>query len=48
MPKFTVLRDESTFVDLQGVTIHTYRWKPGKPVGVVLIVLLSMGVLQAS
>ena len=38
MPQFTALREESTFVDLQGVTIHTYRWKPGKPVGVVLIV----------
>ncbi len=38
MPQFTALREESTFVDLQGVTIHTYRWKPGKPVGVVLLV----------
>lgn len=38
MPQFTALREESTFVDLQGVTIHTYRWKPGKPTGVVLIV----------
>ncbi|SFS11983.1 Lysophospholipase, alpha-beta hydrolase superfamily [Agrococcus baldri] len=37
MPKFTALRAESTFVDLQGVTIHCYTWKPGKPKGVLLI-----------
>ena len=37
MPKFTVLRDESTFVDLQGATIHVYKWRPGKPKGAVLI-----------
>lgn len=37
MPKFTALRVESTFVDLQGVTIHSYTWKPGKPKAVVLI-----------
>lgn len=37
MPKFTALRTESTLVDLQGVTIHCYTWKPGKPKAVVLI-----------
>jgi alpha-beta hydrolase superfamily lysophospholipase len=37
MPKFTALRAESTFVDLQGVTIHCYRWQPGKPKAVLLI-----------
>lgn len=37
MPQFTAIREESTFVDLQGVTIHRYRWRPGRPRGVVLI-----------
>lgn len=37
MPKFTALRTESTLVDLQGVTIHYYMWKPGKPKAVVLL-----------
>ncbi len=37
MPKFTALRADSTFVDLQGVNIHVYAWKPGKPKGAVLI-----------
>lgn len=37
MPQFTAIREESTFVDLQGVTIHRYRWRPGRPKGVVLI-----------
>lgn len=37
MPKFTALRADSTFVDLQGVTIHCYTWQPGKPKGVILI-----------
>lgn len=37
MPRFTAIRAESTFVDLQGVNIHYYTWKPGKPKGVVLI-----------
>lgn len=37
MPKFTAIRAESTFVDLQGVNIHVYTWKPGKPKAVVLI-----------
>lgn len=35
--QITALRDESTFVDLQGVTIHLYKWQPGKPKGAVLI-----------
>jgi alpha-beta hydrolase superfamily lysophospholipase len=38
VPQFTAIREESTFVDLQGVTVHLYRWKPGKPKAVVLIV----------
>lgn len=37
MPKFTALRTEPTLVDLQGVTIHCYTWKPGKPKAVVLL-----------
>ncbi|WP_347754644.1 alpha/beta hydrolase [Agrococcus sp. ProA11] len=37
MPKFTAIRTESTLVDLQGVTIHCYTWRPGKPKAVVLI-----------
>ncbi|MEV7526871.1 alpha/beta hydrolase [Agrococcus sediminis] len=37
MPQFTAIREESTFVDLQGVTIHRYRWRPGRPKAVVLI-----------
>jgi alpha-beta hydrolase superfamily lysophospholipase len=37
VPQFTAIREESTFVDLQGVTVHLYRWKPGKPKAVVLI-----------
>lgn len=37
MPKFTAIRTESTFVDLQGVHIHVYRWQPGKPKAVVLL-----------
>ncbi|WP_405218519.1 alpha/beta fold hydrolase [Agrococcus sp. Ld7] len=37
MPKFTAIRTESTFVDLQGVSIHCYTWKPGKPKAVVFI-----------
>ncbi|GAA3593851.1 alpha/beta hydrolase [Agrococcus terreus] len=35
--QITALRDESTFVDLQGVTIHEYRWKPGRPKGAILL-----------
>ena len=35
MPKFTVIRNEATFVDPQGVTIHYYEWKAAKPRGVV-------------
>lgn len=38
MPRFTAIRTESTFVDLQGVTIHCYQWRPGRPKAVVLIV----------
>lgn len=38
MPKFTALRTESTFVDLQGVTVHYYRWQPGKPKAAILLV----------
>lgn len=37
MPKFTAIRTDSTFVDLQGVHIHVYRWQPGKPKAVVLL-----------
>jgi alpha-beta hydrolase superfamily lysophospholipase len=37
VPKFTAIRADSTFVDEQGVRIHTYAWRPGKPKGVVLI-----------
>lgn len=35
MPKFTVIRDDRTFVDAHGVTIHYYAWRVAKPVGVV-------------
>lgn len=38
MPKFAVIRQDHTFVDLQGVTIHWYAWMPGKPKAIVLIV----------
>lgn len=38
MPKFTAIRTDHSFVDLQGVTIHWYAWMPGKPKGIVLIV----------
>ena len=38
MPKFAVIRQDHTFVDLQGVTIHWYSWMPGKPKAIVLIV----------
>lgn len=37
MPQFTAIREESTFVDAQGVTIYRYRWRPGRPKAVVLI-----------
>lgn len=35
--QITALREDSTFVDLQGVTIHAYAWRPGKPKAAVLI-----------
>lgn len=35
--QITAIRDESTFVDLQGVTIHQYRWQPGRPKAAILI-----------
>ncbi|MBG6055256.1 alpha-beta hydrolase superfamily lysophospholipase [Salinibacterium sp. CAN_S4] len=35
MPKFTVIRNEATFVDPQGVTIHYYEWKAARPRGIV-------------
>ncbi len=38
MPKFTATRDDRTFVDAEGVTIHYYAWQVGKPKGVVQIV----------
>ena len=37
MPKFTAIRDDQTFVDAHGVTIHYYIWRSAKPVGVVQI-----------
>jgi alpha-beta hydrolase superfamily lysophospholipase len=33
--QFTAARQERTFVDAEGVTIHFYLWKVGKPIGVV-------------
>lgn len=38
MPEFTAIRAESTFVDLQGVHVHYYRWQPGKPKAAILLV----------
>lgn len=38
MPKSIAVRSESSYVDAQGVTIHTYAWKASKPRGVVQIV----------
>ncbi|MDF2435005.1 MAG: hypothetical protein JWP44_4636 [Mucilaginibacter sp.] len=35
MVQFTAARQERTFVDAEGVTIHFYLWEVGKPVGVV-------------
>jgi alpha-beta hydrolase superfamily lysophospholipase len=37
VPKFTALRDDQTFVDADGVTIHYYAWRVAKPRGVVQI-----------
>jgi len=33
--QFTAARQERSFVDADGVSIHFYQWKAGKPVGVV-------------
>jgi alpha-beta hydrolase superfamily lysophospholipase len=33
--QFTAARQERTFVDADGVTIHFYLWRAGKPLGVV-------------
>lgn len=38
MPKFAVIREDHTFVDLQGVTVHWYSWMPGKPKAIVVVV----------
>ena len=35
--RFTAMRDERTFVDADGVTIHFYVWRAGKPRGLVQI-----------
>lgn len=37
MIQFTAARQNRTFVDARGVTVHFYQWKAGKPVGVVQI-----------
>ena len=37
MVQFTAARQERTFVDSDGVTIHFLQWKAGKPIGVVQI-----------
>ena len=38
MPKFTAARGDYTFEDAEGVTIHYYEWRAGKPKGIVQIV----------
>src|SRR4051794_21693214 len=38
MPEITAARQERTFVDAEGVTIHYYVWKSGAPKAVVQIV----------
>lgn len=38
MPKFSAIREDHTFVDLQGVTVHWYSWMPGRPKALVVIV----------
>jgi alpha-beta hydrolase superfamily lysophospholipase len=38
MPDITAARTEHTFVDAEGVTIHYYVWKSGKPKAVVQLV----------
>lgn len=37
MIEFTPVRQDRRFTDAQGVTVHYYQWKAGKPVGVVQI-----------
>jgi alpha-beta hydrolase superfamily lysophospholipase len=37
MIQFTAARQERTFVDSDGVTVHFYQWKSGSPIGVVQI-----------
>jgi alpha-beta hydrolase superfamily lysophospholipase len=36
--QFTAARQDNTFVDVHGVTVHYYQWKSGKPRGIVQIV----------
>lgn len=38
MPRFTPLRDDATFVDAEGVTIHYSAWRAAKPRAVVQLV----------
>lgn len=38
MVEFTPVRHDDTFVDAQGVTVHYYVWKSGKPRGIVQLV----------
>ena len=35
MPKFTAVRNESSYVDAEGVTIYWYSWKAAKPKGIL-------------
>jgi alpha-beta hydrolase superfamily lysophospholipase len=37
MIRFTAARQDRTFVDEQGITVHFYQWKAAKPKGVVQI-----------
>jgi len=38
VPKFSAIRNESSFVDAHGVTTHYYSWKAAKPKGIVQVV----------
>ncbi|MET1043658.1 MAG: alpha/beta hydrolase [Microbacteriaceae bacterium] len=38
MPKFIPVRDDRSFVDAQGITVHYYVWQPGAPKAVVQLV----------
>ncbi len=38
MPKFSAIRDDRSFVDVHGVTIHYYLWRVARPKGVVQLV----------